>query len=120
MLKGLRYAPRVIVTDELKSYAAAKRKTLPVSSTASRYLNNPAEVSHHPSRGLAPSDRPTRTTDEAPQVSASWAALSLHHNRIHATSTSAVTTAITREIVGFVWAIVRQATAHCNLTGGNE
>ena len=29
LLKGLRYVPRVIVTDKLKSYATAKRKILP-------------------------------------------------------------------------------------------
>ena len=51
MLKGLRYVPRVIVTDKLKSYAAAKRKILPrVEHRQSRYLNNRAEVSHQPTR----------------------------------------------------------------------
>ena len=29
LLKGLQYVPRVIVTDKLKSYAAAKRTILP-------------------------------------------------------------------------------------------
>jgi putative transposase len=29
LLKGLTYVPRVIVTDKLKSYAAAKREILP-------------------------------------------------------------------------------------------
>jgi transposase-like protein len=32
LLKGLRYVPRLIVTDKLKSYAAAKRQSLPESS----------------------------------------------------------------------------------------
>jgi putative transposase len=51
LLKGLRYAPRVIVTDKLKSYAAAKRKILPgVEHRQSRYLNNHAEVSHQRTR----------------------------------------------------------------------
>ena len=51
LLKGLQYAPRVIVTDKLKSYAAAKRKILPyVEHRQSRYLNNRAEVSHQPTR----------------------------------------------------------------------
>jgi putative transposase len=31
LLKGLQSVPRVIVTDKLKSYAAAKRKILPGS-----------------------------------------------------------------------------------------
>jgi transposase-like protein len=70
LLKGLQYVPRVIVTDKLKSYGTAKRKILPgVEHRQSRYLNNRAEVSHQPTR--------RRETDEALQVSASCAALSV-------------------------------------------
>jgi len=51
LLKGLQYVPRVIVTDKLRSYAAAKREVLPgVEHRQSRYLNNRAEVSHQPTR----------------------------------------------------------------------
>jgi len=51
LLKDLQYVPRVIVTDKLKSYAAAKREILPgVEHRQSRYLNNRAEVSHQPTR----------------------------------------------------------------------
>ena len=51
LLKGLQYVPRVIVTDKLRSYGAAKRKILPgVEHRQSRYLNNQAEVSHQPTR----------------------------------------------------------------------
>ena len=51
LLKGLRYVPRVIVTDKLGSYGAAKREILPgVEHRQSRYLNNRCEVSHQPSR----------------------------------------------------------------------
>ena len=51
LLKGLQYVPRVIVTDKLRSYAAAKREILPgVEHRQSRYLNNCAEVSHQPTR----------------------------------------------------------------------
>ena len=51
LLKGLQYVPRVIVTDKLKSYAAAKRTILPgVEHRQSRYLNNRVEVSHQPTR----------------------------------------------------------------------
>jgi len=43
--------PRVIVTDKLRSYAAAKCEVLPgVEHRQSRYLNNRAEVSHQPTR----------------------------------------------------------------------
>jgi putative transposase len=51
LLKGLQYVPRVIVTDKLRSYGAAKRTILPgVEHRQSRYLNNRAEVSHQPTR----------------------------------------------------------------------
>src|SRR5882672_1825443 len=51
LLKGLTYVPRVIVSDRLKSYAAAKRELLPgVEQRQHRYLNNRAENSHQPTR----------------------------------------------------------------------
>jgi putative transposase len=51
LLKGLTYAPRVIITDKLKSYGAAKRELLPgVEHRQHRYLNNRAENSHQPTR----------------------------------------------------------------------
>ena len=51
LLKGLTYVPRVIVTDKLKSYGAAKREILPgVEHRQHRYLNNRAENSHQPIR----------------------------------------------------------------------
>jgi putative transposase len=51
LLKGLTYVPRVIVTDKLRSYGAAKRNVLPtVEHRQSRYLNNRAENSHQPTR----------------------------------------------------------------------
>ena len=54
LLRGLQYVPRVIVTDKLRSYGAAKRELLPdVEHRQSRYLNNRAEVSHQPTRRRA-------------------------------------------------------------------
>jgi len=51
LLKGLRYVPRVVITDKLKSYGAAKREMLPgVEHRQSRYLNNRCENSHRPTR----------------------------------------------------------------------
>jgi putative transposase len=51
LLKGLRYVPRVIVTDKLRSYGVAHRQLLPkVEHRQSRYLNNRAENSHRPTR----------------------------------------------------------------------
>ena len=45
LLKGLTYVPRVIITDKLKSYGAAKREILPaVEHRQSRSLNNRCET----------------------------------------------------------------------------
>jgi putative transposase len=51
LLKGGQYVPRVIITDKLASYAAAKRKIM--GSREHRQhkgLNNRAERSHQPTR----------------------------------------------------------------------
>ena len=51
LLKGLQYVPRVLVTDKLGSYAAARRRVLrSVEHRQSRYLNNRAENSHQSTR----------------------------------------------------------------------
>ena len=51
LLKGLRYVPRVLVTDKLARYQVAARALLPsVTHRRSRYLNNRAENSHQPTR----------------------------------------------------------------------
>src|SRR5437867_9140965 len=51
LLKGLQYVPRVIITDKLKSYSAAKREILPgVEHRQRKGLNNRAENSHQPTR----------------------------------------------------------------------
>jgi len=51
LLKELRYVPRVIITDKLKSYGAAKAEVLPsVEHIQQKYQNNRAENSHQPTR----------------------------------------------------------------------
>jgi putative transposase len=51
LLKGCIYVPRVMITDKLASYGAAKREILPsIEHRQSRYLNNRAENSHQPTR----------------------------------------------------------------------
>jgi putative transposase len=51
LLKKQRRAPRVMVTDKLKSYAAAKREIMPgVEHRQHKGLNNRAENSHQPTR----------------------------------------------------------------------
>jgi putative transposase len=51
LLKGLRYVPRVSITDKLKSYNAAKTEVLPtVQHCHQKYQNNRVENSHQPTR----------------------------------------------------------------------
>ncbi len=51
LLKGCQYVPRVLITDKLGSYGAAKQDVLPsVEHRQHRRLNNRAENSHQPTR----------------------------------------------------------------------
>jgi putative transposase len=51
LLTGLEYVPRVIITDKLRSYGAAKKELLPrVEHRQHKRLNNRAENSHQPTR----------------------------------------------------------------------
>jgi putative transposase len=66
LLKGLRYVPRVIITDKLASYGAAKREILPgVEQRQHKRLNNRAENSHQPTRQR---ERPMRRFKSAGQA----------------------------------------------------
>ena len=51
LLKGLRYVPRVIITDKLGSYSAAQSEVMPsVEHRRDKGQNNRAENSHQPTR----------------------------------------------------------------------
>ncbi len=51
LLKGCQYVPRVIITDKLASYGAAKQEILPgVEHRQHQRLHNRAENSHQPTR----------------------------------------------------------------------
>ncbi|MBW8310323.1 MAG: IS6 family transposase [Candidatus Paracaedibacteraceae bacterium] len=51
LLKGLQYVPRVMITDKLRSYTAAKKKLLKTTEhRRHKRLNNCIEVSHQPTR----------------------------------------------------------------------
>ena len=51
LLKGCKYVPRVIITDKLASYEAAKKEVVPsVEHRKHKRLNNRAENSHQPTR----------------------------------------------------------------------
>ena len=51
LLKGCQYVPRVLITDKLGSYEAAKKEVMPsVEHRKHKRLNNRAENSHQPTR----------------------------------------------------------------------
>ncbi len=51
LLKRLRYVPRLLITDKLKSYGAARAEVMPgVEHLQQKYQNNQAENSHQPTR----------------------------------------------------------------------
>ncbi len=51
LLKGCSYVPRVLITDKLGSYEAAKKEVMPsVDHRRHKRLNNRAENSHQPTR----------------------------------------------------------------------
>jgi putative transposase len=51
LLKGCQYVPRVLITDKLASYGAAKKELLrSVTHRQHKRLNNRAEDSHQPTR----------------------------------------------------------------------
>ena len=51
LLTGLQFVPRVIITDKLKSYNAARAAVMPsVEHLQQKYQNNRAENSHQPTR----------------------------------------------------------------------
>lgn len=51
LLKAQGRAPRVLITDKLKSYGAAKREIMPgVEHRQHKGINNRAEISHQPTR----------------------------------------------------------------------
>jgi putative transposase len=51
LLKGLRYVPRTVITDKLRSYSAARADMMPsVEHITQKHRNNRAENSHQPTR----------------------------------------------------------------------
>jgi len=51
LLAGLKFKPKQLVTDGLRSYGAARREVMPeVRHRTGRHLNNRAENSHRPTR----------------------------------------------------------------------
>jgi putative transposase len=89
LLKGSQYVPRVIITDKLKSYAAAKREILPgVEHRQHKGLNNRAENSHQPARLREKKMRRFKSAKQAQRFLSAFGPLSGHfqprRHRLHA------------------------------------
>ena len=89
LLKGLTYVPRVIITDKLKSYGAAKRELLPgVEHRQHKGLNNRAENSHQPTRLREKKMRRFKSAKHAQRFLSAFGPLSQHvqprRHRLHA------------------------------------
>jgi putative transposase len=85
LLKGCQYVPRVIITDKLASYGAAKREILPsVEHRQHRYLNNRAENSHQPTRQRERRMQGFKSPGHAPRFLAAYDLIAQHfHPRRH-------------------------------------
>src|SRR5713101_5860469 len=83
LLKRQGSVPRRLITDKLRSYAAARRAVMPsVVHATAQYANNRAEVSHQPTRQrerqMRASSRPPRCNASRPctasyRISSGWA-----------------------------------------------
>lgn len=79
LLKGLRYVPRVLVTDKLASYRVAHRELMPsVTHRRSRYLNNRAENSHQPTRQRERAMKRFKSVRHAQQFLSAFSGISPH------------------------------------------
>ncbi len=91
LLKGLHYVPRVLITDKLASYGAAKREVLPsVEHRQHRYLNNRAEHSHQPTRERERRMKRFKSPGHAQRFLAAYGPIASHfrprHHRLTATA----------------------------------
>jgi putative transposase len=91
LLKGLTYVPRVIITDKLKSYGAAKQDIFPgVEHRQHRYLNNRAENSHQPTRQRERRMQGCKSPGHAQRFLAAYGPIAQHfRSRRHRFSASA-------------------------------
>jgi len=79
LLKGYQYVPRVIITDKLQSYGAAKRELLPgVEHRQPRYLTNRAENSHQPTRQRERRIQGFKAPEHAPRFLAAYGPIAQH------------------------------------------
>jgi putative transposase len=79
LLTRLEYVPRVLVTDKLGSYGAARRRLIPrVEHRQSKYLNNRAENSHQPTRQWERAMRHFRSPGGAQRFLSAFSGISPH------------------------------------------
>ena len=79
LLKGLRYVPRVIITDQLRSYSAAKAEILPsVEHLQQKGQNNRAENSHQPTRLIERVMRRFKSAGQAQRFLSAFSQISSH------------------------------------------
>src|SRR5271168_2490195 len=79
LLKGLRYLPRVLVTDKLASYGVAHRELMPsVTHRRSKYLNNRAENSHQPTRQRERAMKRFKSVRHAQRFLSAFSGISAH------------------------------------------
>jgi len=90
LLKGSRYVPRVIITDKLRSYSAAKAEVMPsVEHCQHKYQNNRAENSHQPTRLRERVMRRFKSTGHAQRFLSAFGMITAHfrvgrhHYRAH-------------------------------------
>jgi putative transposase len=90
LLKNLEYAPRVLITDQLGSYQAARRQMLrSVEHRRSKYLNNRAENSHQPTRARERAMKKFTSARHAQQFLSAFSGISPHFRpRRHRLSTA--------------------------------
>jgi putative transposase len=111
LLKGLRYVPRVIVTDKLRSYGVAHREVMPsVEHRQSRYLNNRAENSHQPTRQRERAMKRFKSARHAQRFLSAFSGISPHFRpRRHRLTADDYRTEMTRRFA--VWNEVTGLTA---------
>jgi len=79
LLKGLRYVPRVLVTDKLGSYHVAYRALMSsVEHRRSRSLNNRAENSHQPTRQRERAIKRFKSSRHAQRFLSAFSGISAH------------------------------------------
>ncbi len=79
LLKGLQYVPRVVITDKLASYSAAKRMVPPsVEHRRHKGLNNRAENSHQPTRERERRMRRFKSPGHAQRFLAAYGPIAAH------------------------------------------